>query len=326
MSPTENPKPAKMNRVGFIGLGNMGLPMAQNFILKSTAQEVFLFDAVSDRTASLLKSNYPKTSADKPRVRVVGTVAELTRHCDAIVTMLPTTNAVVDVCQKHIFPNGHSRSTSLLIIDCSTISPRVSQQLAHQAQTEYHIGFVDAPVSGGVAGAKAGTLTFMVGSNEKSTFVAAQSLLSRMGQKIIHTGGAGTGSTVKLCNNLALAIETIAISEAMNLGIRSGVEPKVLADAMSSSTAACWSSTVNNPCPGVIAAAPSSNGYAGGFLSSLMVKDLKLALLSANEVDAKVPVGKVSLDLYQQMLNQGDDNCDNKDFSIIYEFISKGLK
>ena len=312
-----------MNSIGFVGLGNMGLPMARNLIRHTLAKEVLLFDSVPDRVESFVRSFDRSEVRGTMQIRNVGSVAELTRHCDAIVTMLPTTCAVLDVCSNHIFP--YSTPKSLLVIDCSTVSPMASRQLAQQAQNKYQIGFVDAPVSGGVAGATAGTLTFMVGANDVPLFEAAQSLLTLMGKKIIHTGGAGTGSTVKLCNNLALAIETIAISEAMNLGVRSGVDAKVLADAMSNSTAACWSSTVNNPSPGVIATAPSSNNYTGGFLSSLMVKDLKLALRTAQEVNVEAPVGKMALDLYEEMINH-NDSCSKKDFSVIYEFISKGLR
>lgn len=176
---------------------------------------------------------------------------------------------------------------------------------------------VDAPVSGGVGGAEAGTLTFMVGGS-KDDFEAAKPALTNMGKNIVHVGGSGTGQIAKLCNNLVLGISMTAVSEAMNLGVRLGADPKTLAGIVNTSSGRCWSSDTYNPVPGVMPNVPASRGYTGGFGAALMAKDLGLALDAAKSAGASLPTGSAAFAIYQLMLNQG---MGNKDFSAMYAFL-----
>jgi 3-hydroxyisobutyrate dehydrogenase len=179
--------------------------------------------------------------------------------------------------------------------------------------------FVDAPVSGGVNGAKQGTLTFMVGSRDKTDFERSKQLLQTMGKNIVHCGGPGTGEVAKICNNLVLAISMIGVSEAMNLGVKLGMDRNVLAGIMNSSTARCWSSDSYNPAPGVAPpTVPSSNDYEGGFGSSLMLKDLGLAGDAARDAGTPIPLGNAAQSLYQTMVVNG---LGKKDFSVVYRFL-----
>lgn len=176
---------------------------------------------------------------------------------------------------------------------------------------------VDAPVSGGVGGAEAGTLTFMVGGTP-GDFEAVKPLLQAMGKNIVLCGGAGTGQIAKLCNNLVLGISMNAVSEAMNLGVRLGADPKVLAAIINTSSGRCWSSEIYNPVPGVLPNVPASRGYTGGFGSPLMAKDLGLALDAAKSVGASLPTGSAAFAVYQLMMANG---YGGKDFSAVYQFL-----
>ena len=207
-----------------------------------------------------------------------------------------------------------------LFIDCSTIDPSTSRDVA-KSVTEASSGkshFLDAPMSGGVVGARAGTLTFMLGCSD-DLFARAEAILLRMGKRVLRCGKQGTGLSAKLANNYLLAINNIATAEAMNLGIRWGLEPKTLAGILNVSTGKCWPSEVNNPVPGVIETAPSSREYAGGFGVSLMRKDLGLAMQAAEEVGARLELAQKARDVYEGA--EGDDRCKGKDFSVVYRYI-----
>jgi 3-hydroxyisobutyrate dehydrogenase len=299
------------SRIGVIGLGNMGMPMLHQLLKKRTVGEVRCWDT------DILKRIAGNSAAD-PGPCPVDSVDEVATYSDAIVTMLPTAAAVEDMCEQTLFPRAKKAT---MIIDCSTVDPATSRRLAGRA-SERGLAFVDAPVSGGVAGATAGTLTFMVGAGSAGDFDRASTLLSLMGSRVIHCGGPGSGSAVKLCNNLALAVQMVAVSEASALGVNLGVNPKVLADVMNASTAGCWAVAVNHPIPGVVANAPASRGYRGGFTSQLMLKDLRLAVDAAEKTGTATPLGRNALDLYARMVESSGNDYGAKDFSAVYEFLS----
>lgn len=174
-------------------------------------------------------------------------------------------------------------------------------------------------MSGGVVGATAGTLTFMLGCPD-NLVSRAEPILLRMGKRVLHCGAQGTGLSAKLANNYLLAIENIATAEAMNLGVRWGLDPKVLANVINVSTGKCWPSEVNNPVPGVVETAPASRDYAGGFGIGLMRKDLKLAMLAAKEADAKLTLADKASEVYEQA--EGEERCKGRDFSVVYRWLS----
>jgi 3-hydroxyisobutyrate dehydrogenase len=195
-----------------------------------------------------------------------------------------------------------------LLIDCSTISPRVAQEVAAAAMAK-GFGMIDAPVSGGTAGAQAGTLTFMVGG-EPADLERARPLLEQMGKNIFHAGASGSGQTVKVCNNMLLGIQMLGTSEALRLGIASGMDPTVLSNIMSKSSGRNWVLELYNPCPGVMENVPSSKEYAGGFGVDLMLKDLGLATENAHDLDASVPLGDLSRALYEMHSKAGNGQLD----------------
>jgi 3-hydroxyisobutyrate dehydrogenase len=203
------------------------------------------------------------------------------------------------------------------MIDASTIDPATAQEVAGKAK-EKGSAMLDAPVSGGVMGAENATLSFMLGG-EPVDVERAKPLLSLMGKNIVHCGAVGTGQVAKICNNLVLAISMIGVSEAMNLGVTLGIDPKILAGIFNTSSARCWSSEVYNPVPGVLPNVPSSRGYTGGFGSALMAKDVGLAVAAANAVKAPLPLGGVALQLYNLL---GAHGHGGRDFSVVYEFLA----
>ena len=190
--------------------------------------------------------------------------------------------------------------------------------MAEQVKSAGQGTFVDAPMSGGVVGATAGTLSFMLGAPD-ALVPAVEPILLRMGKRVLHCGVQGTGLSAKLANNYLLAINNIATAEAMNLGMRWGLEPKTLANVINVSTGRCWPSEVNNPVKGVVEAAPASRDYAGGFGISLMKKDLKLAIVAAGEAEARLELGDRAREVYEEA--EKLDQCKNRDFSVIYRFI-----
>jgi 3-hydroxyisobutyrate dehydrogenase len=203
-----------------------------------------------------------------------------------------------------------------MFIDCSTIDPTTSRKVAKRVQEHGDAEFVDAPMSGGVVGARAGTLTFMVGS-PKELMTRVEAILLLMGKKVWHMGPQGTGLSGKLANNYALAINNIGAAEAMNLGIRWGIEPKALANLLNSATGKSWPTEINNPVPGVLETAPASRDYEGGFGVSLMKKDLRLAVAAAEEAGATLALAEKAQEVYEgaEMSYKG------KDFSVVYRWL-----
>jgi len=289
------------NTVGFIGLGNMGKGMAENLVTKGHA--VLAYDVTAEAVSDIVGKGAQGASGP----------AQVAAGSERVVTMLPN-NAIVETVYKEVLDNARNGS---LLIDCSTVDPALSKQLSQEAQAK-GCQFVDAPVSGGINAASAGTLTFMVGAESEETFAAAEVLLKNMGAKITHCGGVGTGGAVKICNNLLLAISMIGTSEAMNLGIKLGLDPKLLASIMGSATGRCWSVDTYNPCPGVLDNVPSSNDYRGGFGTALMTKDLGLAQDAATRTKAATPLGSVAHQMYRVMCNAG---YAEKDFSSAFQFL-----
>jgi 3-hydroxyisobutyrate dehydrogenase len=205
-----------------------------------------------------------------------------------------------------------------LFIDCSTIDPTTSAEVAGAAHSTGQGKFIDAPMSGGVVGAEAGTLTFMIGAAPE-TVEQTTAVLSFMGRRVLHLGGQGAGLKGKLANNYLLALNNVATAEAMSMGIKWGLDAKALAGMINISTGKCWPSEVNNPVPGVIAGSPASRDYEGGFGVSLATKDLKLALKAAVEADVKLALGEAARNVYEAA--EQDENCKGRDFSVVYRYL-----
>lgn len=294
-------------KVGFIGLGNMGGPMARNLI--KAGHELIVFD-LSQNALGQLKA-VGASVADSPK-----DVAK-SEGLDVIVTMLPAAQHVraVYTGEEGILS---AVSKGVLLIDSSTIDPQTARDVAMLAQKQGN-PMLDAPVSGGTGGAEAGTLTFMVGGSE-SDFDTAKSLLSQMGKNIVYCGGAGNGQVAKVANNMLLGISMIATAEAMNLGVSLGMDPKVLAGIINTSSGRCWSSEVYNPYPGVVETAPASRAYTGGFGVDLMLKDLGLATEAAKSAKQPVVLGALAQQLYQSFSSQGHGGLD---FSAIIKMNTK---
>eukprot|EP00605_Chrysophyceae_sp_TOSAG23-4_P001775 GSChrysophyteH1.ASY1.ANO1.1964.1 assembled CDS len=277
-------------KVGLVGLGNMGGSMASNLV-KSAANpaDVCVYDVMPANIERLVAEG--ATGCDSP--------ADLAQRCDTIITMVPATAHVTSLLKgpDGIFANAKKGA---LIIDCSTIDPIASAQLASEAQ-DAGLQMIDAPVSGGVTGAAAGTLTFM----------------------IIHCGAAGAGGVTKLCNNLSLAISMIGTCEAMALGKRLGMDSSKLAEVMNTSTARCWSSDTYNPVPGVMEGVPASRDYEGGFGAALMEKDLTLAMNAAAEVKARLPLGAGAHQLYGLLC---ENDMGTRDFGVVYKYLMNSFR
>jgi 3-hydroxyisobutyrate dehydrogenase len=301
-------------KIGFIGLGNMGLPMCLN--LAHANHTVVAFDVNDDALSQAVAGG----------AHAATEVEEIADDCSVIVTMLPGDQAVDSVMSKLLMIGP-----SAVFVDCSTVSPATSRRWNASAGLVGH-AWIDAPVSGGVKGAQNATLTFMVGGAPEASpaFQTIQPLLLSMGQRVVSCGGPGTGSATKLCNNLALASQMIGICEAMNLGEQLGVDPNILASVMNTSTAKCWSSQVNNPHPAVAAAAaaaeqsggasstPAANNYEGGFGTKLMLKDLALAVAAAEHAGVALPLATTSKELYRLATLRG---YGDKDFGIMLQFL-----
>lgn len=254
----------------------------------------------------------------KGTTKIASSPAEAATDVDIVISMLPSTPFVNDVYENSVF---NAAKPNTIFIDCSTIDPSAAKELAQTAESK---GFrmVDAPVSGGVGGAKAGTLTFMVGGSE-ANFKTIEGVLKAMGKNIVHCGGSGTGLIAKICNNMILGISMTAVSEAMNLGVKLGGDPKTLAAIVNSSSGRCWSSDTYNPVPGVMENVPSSKNYAGGFGSALMAKDLALALDAGKTVGAPLATASATFAMYQTMMAHG---LGKKDFSVSYAWLSGAVE
>ena len=269
-----------IKRIGFIGLGNMGLPMCLNLLKKRSNEEILVYD-----TNPQVLENASKEGANK-----VLSLKHL-ETCDLVFTSLPS-------CESVTFVYGELLSNakdSQIFVDTSTISPSIALEL-HEKVSDKKCFMLDAPVSGGVKGSQDGTLTFMVGGLD-STIDRVTPYFQRMGKHVFHCGAGSSGSVVKLCNNLALASQMIGIVEAMSLGDALGVNPKILSDVINQSTGGCWSAKVDNPHPAV--GEISKARYKGGFASKLMLKDLGLACDAAEKVDVPLLQGKNAMELYR---------------------------
>lgn len=283
-----------MTSISFIGVGNMGGPMARNLVKAGHSVTAF------DLSASVLA---PVVSAG---ARGAVNVRDAVNDADVVVTMLPAGEHVRCVYQDDGIL-AHAKKGALLI-DSSTIDID-SARTVHAVAASARFDFLDAPVSGGVGGAEDGTLTFMCGGSE-AAFARAEPILQKMGKRIVLAGGAGAGQAAKICNNMLLAISMIGTCEAFVLAEKLGLDPQKLFDIASTSSGQCWSLTTYCPVPGPVPAAPSNRGYAGGFASGLMLKDLKLAQAAAQSAGANTPLGAEATQLYSLFAAKGHAGLD----------------
>jgi len=286
-------------KIAFIGLGNMGGGMAAN--LAKAGHEVRAFDLSEEALARAVEAGCTRAAS----------AAEAVAGAEAVVTMLPAGKHVAGVYENDVFPNA---APGTLLLDCSTIDVATARSNI-EAATAKGLVAVDAPVSGGIAAANAGTLTFMVGGTGEG-FVRAEPILARMGKAVIHAGDAGAGQGAKICNNMLLGASMIATCESLALALKLGLDPQKFFDIASVSSGQCWSLTSYAPLPGVGPVTPADNGYAGGFAAALMLKDLRLAMEAAASVDADVPMGSKARELYEAFV---EADKDGRDFSAIIE-------
>jgi 3-hydroxyisobutyrate dehydrogenase len=293
-------------KIAFIGLGNMGGPMALN--LKKAGHEVSAFD---------LSAEACKKMAAEGLSIAASAVATLD-GAEAVISMLPASAHVEGL---YLGNEGLMEKipAGVLVIDSSTIAAATSRKVA-EAGAKRGVAVIDAPVSGGTGGAIAGTLTFMVGGAEKD-LERARPLLEKMGANIFHAGAAGAGQTAKICNNMLLGILMIGTSEAIALGVANGLDPKVLSEIMRRSSGGNWALEKYNPLPGVMESSPASKNYAGGFGTDLMLKDLGLAQENAAAVRASTPLGGLARNLYAAHSLAGHGALD---FSSVIKLVQKG--
>jgi len=281
--------------IAFIGLGNMGLPMAAN--LARAAHRVTAFDLSADAVAK----------ARAQGLQVAASAAEAVEGADVVVSMLPASKHV-----ESLFLGADGLLVRLasgsLVIDCSTIAPAAAKKVAREAAAR-GLSMIDAPVSGGTAGATAGTLTFIVGG-DAAALERARPVLQAMGRNIFHMGDAGAGQVAKLCNNMALGVIMAVTCEALALGVAHGLDARALSQMMAVSTGRSWATEVCNPWPGVLENAPASRGYSGGFGSDLMLKDMGLAVEAAMGIGATIPLGELARNLYAMNRQAGRGGLD----------------
>jgi 3-hydroxyisobutyrate dehydrogenase len=294
-----------MTCIAFIGLGHMGAPMALNLV--KAGHDLLVYDLVPDAAQTLAQAG----------AKSAASAAEAVRNAEAVVTMLPASRHVEGL---YLGENGllEHIPAGTLVMECSTIAPESARKVAKAAKDK-GIRMVDAPVSGGTAGAAAGTLTFIVGG-DAADLDAARPYLEKMGKNIFHAGQAGAGQVAKICNNMLLGILMAGTSEALALGAANGLDPKVLSDIISKSSGRNWATELYNPWPGIMDHAPASKQYAGGFGVDLMLKDLGLAAEAALHSRASVPLGELARNLYSLHSSQGSGGLD---FSSILKLYRK---
>ncbi len=290
-----------MTTIAFIGLGNMGGGMAAN--LAKAGHDVAAFD-ISEDALEAAKAN---------GCRIAESGAEAVKGAEAVVTMLPAGKHVRAVYVDDVFDNAEPGT---LLLDCSTIDVVTAREVAEEAAAKGML-MVDAPVSGGIAAAAGGTLTFMVGGTERA-FERAKPILEEMGQAVIHAGDAGAGQAAKICNNMLLGATMIATCETFNLAQSLGLDPQTFFDISSKASGQSWSMTSYCPVPGVGPETPADHDYEGGFAAPLMLKDLKLAMEAADEAGMRTPMGAKARSLYQQYVKDGGEK---KDFSGIIKYL-----
>ena len=284
--------------IAFIGLGNMGAPMAENLLKAGYALSVY--DLSEDATQRLQQAG--ASVADSPK--------DAANNAQVVISMLPAGKHVHSV---YLGDSGllANLPKGTLVIDSSTIAAADARTVA-EAASELGIDFLDAPVSGGTGGAIAGSWTFIVGGSDDA-FAKAEPILAVMGKNIFHAGDHGAGQVAKICNNMLLGILMAGTAEAINLGVKNGLDPKVLSDIMLQSSGRNWTLEVYNPYPQVMENVPSSNGYQGGFMSKLMQKDLNLAMQTAQDTNVETPMGAKATELYEAHTVENGD----RDFSSI---------
>lgn len=293
-----------MANIGFIGLGNMGLPMATN-LLKADYR-VTAFDLNREAVDTLVKQGAIAANSNE----------DCLLDADYLITMLPSDKIV-----ESIYINGDALldkcSAKTLIIDCSTISADSAKKVAGHAANN-KLRMIDAPVSGGVAGAAAGTLTFICGGDETAVS-DAKTVLQHMGKNIFHAGPSGAGQIAKICNNMLLAIHMAGTAEALKMGVNNGLDAKVLSDIMLASSGRNWSLELYNPYPGVMENVPASRDYQGGFMVNLMLKDLGLALDTAKASKSHAPMGTLAQQLYSVLQEHGLGELDFSSVQKLFE-------
>jgi 3-hydroxyisobutyrate dehydrogenase len=304
-----------MSAIAFIGLGNMGAPMAANLI--KAGHSVVGYDTNAAALAALAQAGG----------RQAGSATSAAQTAEIVVTMLPAGEHVRAV---YLGPDGsdgrgpdgliaalRGAGVAPLLIDCSTIEVDTARAVA-RAAAEAGFDMLDAPVSGGVGGATAGTLTFMVGGSE-AAFARGKPVLEAMGRNIVLAGGSGAGQAAKICNNMILGVSMIAVAEAFVLADRLGLDAAKLFEVSSTASGQCWSLTSYCPVPGPVPSAPSNRDYAPGFAVALMLKDLKLSQAAAEAADAATPLGAQAAALYQRLVESGEAG---RDFSVVYRWLS----
>lgn len=321
----------------------MGREMASNLFTKSLnahgsepSPTFIVCDALPEAAATFAR-NFQQLHPGV-KINVVDTPAEAAELASVIITMLPSSPQVNQVylsSESGILPGvlkllssssssapARPEDLKTLAIDSTTLDVSTAKDVAHRVAKEAQINMVDAPVSGGVVGAAAGTLSFMVGG-PKSSFDLAQPFLEKMGKTIVHCGDSGTGLAVKICNNLILGINQVAVAEAMLLGTSLGLSPELLAGVINNSTGRCWPSAVNNPVPGALPgqSPPCERDFKGGFAAKLMLKDMNLALNAADSVGVPLPLGNSSVKLYEDVTK--DQELAGRDFSVVFRHLQK---
>ena len=289
--------------IGFIGLGNMGLPMAINLV--KAGYEVQGYDVVPAANEAAAKAG----------IKVAPNAVDAVNGAAIVISMLPNGKLVLELYDSGILQVA---APGTLFIDSSTIDVD-SARKAHERAAAAGMTSLDAPVSGGVSGAAAGTLTFMAGGSD-DVFARAKPILERMGKKIVHCGGAGAGQAAKICNNMILGISMIAVGEAFVLGEKLGLSHQALFDVASTSSGQCWSLNTYCPVPGPVPSSPANNDYRPGFAAALMLKDLLLSQEAASAAGAATALGKHASDLYQSFVAEGRGG---EDFSGIINAIRK---
>jgi 3-hydroxyisobutyrate dehydrogenase len=292
-----------MATIGFIGLGRMGAPMAANLL--KAGHRLKVFDIVSGHVQGAVNAG----------AEAAGGPGEAASGVEAVVTMLP---AGADVRGTYLGDGGllALAKPGTLFMDCSTIDVATAREVAEAAEAA-GMAMVDAPVSGGVAGAEAATLTFMVGGGQDA-FARAEPILQSMGKTVVHAGGAGNGQAAKICNNMILGVSMIAVCEAFMLADKLGLDRQTLFDIASKASGQCWSLTTYCPVPGPVPSSPANRDYAAGFTAAMMLKDLRLAQAAAADSGASTPLGAEAAQLYSLFAAQGGAGTD---FSGIIKFL-----
>lgn len=294
-----------MANIGFIGLGNMGGPMAIN--LAKAGHTVKGFDLSSEAIAAVTAEG----------VEAASSAQEAVSGAEFVISMLPAGKHVDGIYVSGDDPLFDHVSDGVVIIDSSTIDADTARKVAKAAEAKA-IDFMDAPVSGGVGGAVAGTLAFMVGATA-AQFEKAKPILEAMGKNIFHAGDHGAGQVAKACNNMLLAIHMTGTSEALNMGVKNGLDPAVLSEIMKQSSGNSWTLQVYNPYPGVMEGVPASNDYQGGFQVDLMYKDLGLAMELSQASAAPTPMGSLAKSLYTQHKAKGHGGLDFSSVLKLYQ-------